>query len=106
MGPLVLSILLGLILQHQVESNYEVGLLRGAVGAVAESVLNQNRLMQGFRGDMAGDVTRNVMQAMAREMESHMEERRREEAGEVAEGPLGVQGSASDGDDEAEEGDG
>ena len=84
------------------ESNYEVGLLHGAVGAVTESVLNQNRLMQGFHGDVAGDNTRNVMQVMAREMESHMEERRREE---VAEGPLGVQGSASDGDDEAEEGD-
>ena len=87
------------------ESNYEVGLLHGAVGAVAESVLNQNRLMQGFRGDVAGDVTRNVMQAMTREMESHMEERRREEAGKVAKGPSGVQGSASNGDDEAEEGD-
>ena len=87
------------------DSNYEVGLLHSAIGAVAESVLNQNRLMQGFHGDMAGDVTRNVMQAMAREMESHMEERRREEAGEVVEGPSGVQGSASDGDDEAEEGD-
>ena len=83
------------------DSNYEVGLLRGAVGAVAESVLNQNRLMQGFRGDVAGDVTRNVMQAMAREMELHMEERR----GEEAEGPSGMQGSASDGDEEAEEGD-
>ena len=83
------------------DSNYEVGLLHSAIGAVAESVLNQNRLMQGFHGDVAGDVTRNVMQAMAREMESHMEERRREEA----EGPLGMQGSTSDGDDEAEEGD-
>ena len=87
------------------ESNYEVGLLHGAVGAVAELVLNQNRLMQGFHGDVAGDVTRNMMQAMAREMESHMGEGRREEAGEVAEGPSGVQGSVSDGDDEAEEGD-
>ena len=87
------------------ESNYEVRLLHGAVGAVAELVLNQNRLMQGFRGDVAGNVTRNMMQAMAREMELHMGEGRREEAGEVAEGPSGVQGSASDGDDEAEEGD-
>ena len=31
--------------------------------------------MQGFCGDMAGDIIRNVMQAMAREMESHMEEK-------------------------------
>ena len=83
------------------DSNYEVGLLRGAVGAVAELVLKQNRLMQGFRRDVAGNVMRNMMQVMAREMESHMEERRREEA----KGPSDVQGSASNGDDEAEEGD-
>ena len=57
--------------------------------------------MQGFRRDVAGDDMRNMMQVMVREMESHMEKRRREKA----EGPSGVQGSASDGDDEAEEGD-
>ena len=61
--------------------------------------------MQGFHGGVAGDVTRNVMQAMAREMESYMEERRREAVAKVAEGPSGIQGSTSDGDDDAEEGD-